>query len=234
MPAVNEEGTSRRARAALLAGAGASLALIAIKTLNYAPFSSLPGAKALVIEPVILFLAYGLVFAWPDGSRMALRPVYATVLGICASFVQAIHLIVERFVVLPPPWEARLTLSFMLATFLFWAAAGFQSRKRGLSFNTGCAASIWSAMVTMTIAMLFGIVLTWWIAPVPLESMRAWAEFQRSGWNDLYAFSIANVLDSASSHLLAGPLIACLFGSAGYGVAHLIISAPPLHARPRP
>ena len=232
---MREEMSSTNSRVVMAAAAAASMALIAIKTTQYPKFFSLSGAKALVVQTILLLIAYGLVIAWPDRSiGETFRPRYAIRLGLAAAVVQVIHLLTERMIAPPRPWDGWITLGFMLATFLFWAATGFQGRKRRVSFKAACAASVWCAIVTMTIAVLFGILLTWWIAPAPLESMRSWAEFERTGWNDLYAFSIANVLDSAFSHLVAGPVIAFLFGSAGYGAARLMALAPQLHAEPKP
>jgi hypothetical protein len=37
-------------------------------------------------------------------------------------------------------------------------------------------------------------------------------EFKRSGWTDIHAFTIANTLDSALSHLIVGPIIGVVFG----------------------
>ncbi|HEY0758082.1 MAG TPA: hypothetical protein VGD59_02375 [Acidisarcina sp.] len=67
----------------------------------------------------------------------------------------------------------------------------------------------------MSIAVAAGIPLELFLAPTPLEPMRAWPEFQRSGWTDLYAFGIANTLDSAISHLLIGPIVGAIFGTFG-------------------
>ena len=219
----------------LLATVIASIVLITIKTRMYVSFFSFPGAKALVVQTILLLLAYCLAIAWPNRlGGLAVRSLVATRLGIIAALVQVIHLFTERFVSLPRPWDGWLTLGFMLATFLIWAAVGFWARKHGLRLKAACMASAWCAIVTMTIAVLIGILMEWWITPVPLESMRTWAEFQRSGGTDLYAFSIANVLDAASSHLLAGPLIACLFGIAGSQTARLFAPAPRSHTEPEP
>jgi hypothetical protein len=232
---MHEKAASEGARLVLLATVIASILLISIKTTMCVSFFSFPGARALVVQTILLLVAYCLAIAWPDRSGgAAVRSLFATRLGIIAGLVQVIHLFTERFASLPRPWDGWLTLGFMLATFLIWAAAGFRARKHEHRLKAACLSSAWCSIVTMTIAALIGILMEWWIAPVPLESMRAWAEFQRSGGTDLYAFSIANVLDSASSHLLAGPLIACLFGIAGYQVAPLIASAPRSHTEPRP
>ena len=222
-------------RVVMLAAIIASILFITIKTAKYAQYFSFPGARALVVQTIGLLLVYFIAIAWPTRLGVAAaRSLYATLLGMVAALVQVIHLFAERFVSLPRPWDGWLTLGFMLATFVTWGAVGFQAGRRGLSLKAALTTTVWSAVVTMTIVVLVGILLEWWIAPVPLESMRQWAEFQRSGSTDLYAFSIANVLDSASSHLLAGPLIASLFGPAGYGAARLKRPASRMRFEPKP
>ncbi len=229
---MDQQAASVGTRVVMLATIIASILLITIKTTKYVQYFSFPGARALVVQTIGLLLVYFIAIAWPARLRVAAaRSLYATQLGMVAALVQVIHLFAERFVSLPRPWDGWLTLGFMLATFVTWGAVGFQAGKRGLSLKAAVTTTVWSAVVTMTIVVLIGILLEWWIAPMPLESMRAWAEFQRSGWADLYAFSIANVLDSASSHLFVGPAIACLFGAAGYGAARFIAPASRLHSK---
>ncbi len=232
---MNDETASRAIRVLLLATTLASMILIGLHTAQYTRFFALPGARALTAETILLLIGYCLIIGWPERRvRTTLRPLYATRLGITAALVQVIHLFLERFVRWPRPWDGVVTLGFMVVTFLIWAAAGFQARTRNRSFNAACIASGWCAIVSMSLTVLVGMLLEWWIAPLPLKLMRDWAEFQRSGWNDLNAFAIANVLDSASSHLIEGPLIALVFGAAGYTAARLAGSPPRLHAEPEP
>jgi hypothetical protein len=48
-----------------------------------------------------------------------------------------------------------------------------------------------------------------------------WREFKRSGWTDVHAFTIANALDAALSHLIIGPVVGAIFGGAAGVIAHL-------------
>ena len=225
--------TSLQVRLGLLAAIIATLALIAIKTFGYAPFFSLPGTRGLTAETMFLCCCYGLAFTLTARNQgVRLRPKFAARLAAIAGLIQVIHLLVERYVSFSRPWDGIITLAFMLATFFIWGCAAYIARGLGLSFFEACAAAVWCSMVTMTIAVFCGALLEWYVAPVSLESMRGWQEFQRTGWNDLFAFSIGNTLDSATSHLLMGPLIACLFGSAGYGVSRLLGSSRQLRSEP--
>ncbi|MFZ1087052.1 MAG: hypothetical protein WAN35_18975 [Terracidiphilus sp.] len=192
--------------------------MIAAKIFSCAPLISLPGAVALIAEAILLLAVYATAVMWPQGRiAFVLRPQFATRFGAVAGLLQIIHLLVERFTSFPTPWDGRITLAFMLATFLLWGFAGYHAAGAGFSFLPACLSAIWSAMVTMTIAVFAGTLLEFLIAPIPVESMRAWAEFQRSGWNDLYAFSIANTIDEASNHLFIGPIVACIFGAIFFG-----------------
>ena len=73
-------------------------------------------------------------------------------------------------------------------------------------------AAVLSACLCMLIAVAAGFVLEFWMAPPNLTEVAGWAEFQRSGWSDVHAFAIANTLDSGSTHLLMGSLVALFTG----------------------
>jgi hypothetical protein len=196
--------------------------MILYKVFSYPPLRSLPGASATIVEAIVLLTLYAIAIGLPFGRNSApFRLQFATKLGLIAGVFQIIHLLVERFVSIPQPWDSPVTLAFMLATFLFWGYAAFRAGQLGASLVAAILAAIWSAIVSMTVAVFFGTLLELFLAPVPLESMRTWAEFQRSGWNDLQAFSIAETIDSASSHLFIGPIVACIFALFGYSAHKL-------------
>ena len=219
MPATR---TTPAIRLSLLAAVVLTLAVIAAKVFVYLPLLSLPGSFALIGGASALLSCYGVLIVWPSNRLdTSLRPHFAAILGTVGGLIQLTHLFVERFSSFPGIWNPIVTLSFMLVTFLVWGYVGYRSRALGFSIGASCLASVWSAIVTMTIAVLAGTLLELYIAPIPLGEMGTWVEFQRSGWNDLTAFSIANTLDEASTHLLVGPAVACLFGALGYGLSRL-------------
>jgi len=217
------ESSSLALRISMMAAVALTLVAIGIRVLNDPRLLTLPGSTTLIGGTVLLLLCYGVAMVRPSNDRnWPLRLHFATLLGAVAGFIQVIHLLVERFSSFSGPRSGIITLAFMLATFLLWGFVGYRAREHGLSLGVSCLAAVWSAMVTMTIAVLAGTLLELYIAPIPLEEMRAWAEFQRSGWNDLAAFSIANILDEASTHLIVGPVVACLFGALGYCFSRLM------------
>jgi hypothetical protein len=103
----------------------------------------------------------------------------------------------------------------MLTTFILWGVTGFIAARSGQSTPTSIWLAVWSAVVTMTIVVAAGFALEFFLSPTPPESMLSWPEFKRSGWTDVRAFAIANTLDAAFSHLLIGPVVAAIVGTAG-------------------
>lgn len=204
-------------RFGLLLALSLSLAMIAASIASYPPFLNLRGARTFVVEAVGLLLLYlPLILlatrAAPLPPRLMLR---ATGLGALAGVLQIIHLCIERFVSLNGPWNGVVAITFMLTTFTVWAISGFLTRRSGQSVGISVWMSIWSAIVTMTLTVAVGLALELFLAPRPLESMRSWGEFTRSGWTDLHAFAIANTLDAAFSHLFIGPIVAAVVGTIG-------------------
>jgi hypothetical protein len=216
-------GTSLPIRLSLLTAILLTLLMIGVAVFSYKPLLALHGSNILIAEVVSLLLIYCVVMTWPSGPRsLLLRPQFATILGAVGGLVQVIHLAVERFCSFTQLWNGLVTLAFMLATFVLWGYAGYRAGSAGLSLSASCRIAIWSAIVTMTIAVTAGTLLEYLLAPVPLAVISQWAEFKRSGWNDVKAFSIANTMDAASSHLLIGPIVASIFGALGYALARMI------------
>ncbi len=198
-------------RVCLMAALAGTAVLVVNRTFRHADYFALPGARASVAEAFLLLAAYLAVLTLP-GVKLAR---YALTIGLLAAGLEMVHLLQERFFDLPGRAGGLVSLAFMLATFSCWGWAARKARALGASFVAACGTAVLSAVVTMTIAVCLGTVFEWYVAPVPLESMRGWAEFQRSGWNDLAAFAIANTIDSITSHLIMAPLIALVFGAVG-------------------
>lgn len=194
-----------------------SLAIIAASISSYPQFLNLRGATTFVVEAAGLLLLYlPLVLLATRATLLPPQVLFrATGLGTLAVVFQIIHLCIERFISLGGPWNGAVAITFMLATFAVWAISGFLTRRSGQSIGVSIWMSIWSAIVTMSLTVATGLALELFLAPRPLESMRSWGEFTRSGWTDLHAFAIANTLDAASSHLFIGPIIAAVVGTIG-------------------
>jgi hypothetical protein len=200
-------------RIALVVTTTLSLAMMGIRVFSYRAMLRQPGATALLIEVTGLLLLYAAVLYWGAASVSPplLRP--ATTIGLIAGSLQAIHIVCERFVNLPGAWNGAATLAFMLTTFILWSLAAFIAARSGQAIPTSIWLAVWSAFVTMTVTVVAGFALEFFVSPTPLDAILSWPEFKRSGWTDVRAFSIANTLDSALSHLLIGPVVAAIVGS---------------------
>ena len=192
-----------------------SLAMMGIRVSSYPSMLRLPGGTAHVVEVAGLLLLYGAVLIWGARSMPPKLLLRGTTIGLIAALVQVVHLVCERFVTFSDRWNGAISISFMLATFLLWGVTGFVAARSGQPTSTSIWLAVWSALVTMTVAVTAGFALEFFLAPWPPESMLSWGEFKRSGWTDIHAFAIANTLDAAFSHLLIGPLVAAVFGTGG-------------------
>jgi hypothetical protein len=208
-------GYDRFLRFGLVSTITLSLGLIAIRVSSYPSMLRLPGATTLLMEVVGLLLLYGAVLFWGSGSVHSSVLLRATTIGLIAGSVQIVHLVCERFANFSGRWNGAITLAFMLTTFFLWGVTGFITTRSGQTSPTSIWLSVWSALVTMTLAVAAGFALEFFLSPMAPESMLSWPEFKRSGWTDVRAFAIANTLDSAFSHLLIGPVVGAIFGTAG-------------------
>jgi hypothetical protein len=204
-------------RFALLVGITLNLTMMGIKVFLYRPLLAMPGGSTYVLETTVVLLLYAALIVWATRSN---GPLHRTVLllgtafGLLGAAVQIAHLAIETFIHLPGPWEGITAITFELGTFLIWGVAGYRSARRAGAIAPGILAGSWSAIVTMSLVVTFGFALEfYWAMPKP-EYVATWGEFQRSGWTDIHAFTIANTLDAALSHLIAGPIIGAIFGAA--------------------
>ncbi len=206
-------------RLALLLGIMLNLAMIGVRVFFYRPLLVMPGGLKFVIEPALLLIVYALLVVWATSRADPLRQrmlQIGTPLGLLGGMVQIVHMLLENLVNFGAV-NGTVTLSSMLLTFLLWGVAGYRASRTTTSTGLGALTGSWSALVTMLMAVTFGFALLYSSIP-RLDYVATWPEFQRSGWRDVHAFSIANTLDSGFSHLLIGPIVGVLFG----GVAGII------------
>ena len=124
-----------------------------------------------------------------------------------------------------PHWEnAAVTLGFMLSGFVVWGVAGYWVTRASRDIKAGVAAGCWSAMVSVLMAVTFGLVLITFSFP-PTGYVSTWNEFRQGGWTDSRAFALANSFESVFSHLTAGPVAGAIFGFFGAAVARIISGA---------
>ncbi len=218
----------RNVRSVCLALAGVnvlSAALIAGRVAGYPGFLKLQGAGWLFIGCLGALGAYAATaiaaVQWKGlpAARELRLAVYA---GAGGAAWMSIQLLTERFATLPSGFNGPVVLVAMLVMFSAWGWVAFASRRGGLGVVASLALAVGSAMVTMTLGVCFGVLLELYLAPIALESMRSWPEFQRSGWSDVGAFALANTMDSVISHMVVGPMAALVFGALGIFIASAI------------
>ena len=208
-------------RLTLLLGITLDLAMIGIRVFLYRPLLAMPGGLQFVVEPVLLLIVYGLFVVWATSRTNPLRQIIVqlgTSLGLIGGIVQIAHMSLENLVDLGPA-NGPVTLLSMLLTFLLWGVAGYRAVRATTVTRSGVLAGSWSALVTMLLTVTFGFTLLYTSIP-RLDYVATWPEFQRSGWTDVHAFTIANTLDSGFSHLLMGPVVGVIFG----GIASIFAS----------
>jgi hypothetical protein len=212
-------------RFALLIGVTLSLMMMGIQVFLYRPLFAMPGGSTFVLETTVVLLLYGMLIVWAtrsDGPLHRTVLLLGTPLGLFAAAVQIAHLAAENFIHFGEPWEGITTVTFMLGTFLIWGVAGYRSARSAGAIAPGVVAGSWSAIVTMSILVTFGFALEFYLVTPKPEYVATWGEFKRSGWTDVHAFSIANTLDSALSHLIVGPIVGAIFG----GIAGVVTRIP--------
>ena len=197
--------------------------MVGIRVLFYRPLLAMPGGLAIVLEPTVALLVYAVLVVWATGNGRSRKRVVliATSPGLIAAAVQIVHIAAENFIRLGAPSDGIVTVGFMLATFLIWGTAGYRCARSTGSIASGTLAGSWSAVVSMSIVVAVGIALEfYWTTPMP-DYVANWPEFKCSGWTDVHAFTMANTLDSALSHLVAGPIVGAFVGGVGSVIARL-------------
>jgi hypothetical protein len=209
-------------RLALLAVLAVSLFMMSTKVYFYRPLLALQGGRTFVIETASLLAVYALLVVWMTRDHAPLTGdalLLSTSAGVIGGAIQSAHLIQETFVDLGPVWNGITGLGLLFCTFVLWGIAGYRTAQRTGSAWLDLLAGAWCAIVNMSAAVLVGFLMEFYLAVPKPEYVATWGEFKRSGWTDIHAFTIANTLDSARSHLLIGPVLGAIFG----GVAGLTV-----------
>lgn len=110
---------------------------------------------------------------------------------------------------------ASVSISLMLITFLLWGVAAVRTYAPSTSWKSGLAAAVGSAGICMLIGVAVGFSIELFLKPPDPTKVALWSEYQRSGWSNARLFALANTLDSATTHLMLAPFVACVFGGAG-------------------
>jgi len=191
--------------------------LIGYGMLRYPRIVSEAGVLSL-LTPAFILLLYGVAAIWVthqpnQASSGAVKS--GTVFGLVVGITFIITISVENFAGLSGQVSTLSTLSFMLLIFLIFAFAGWHGTKQSSQLSLGILASVWSAMIGVVIALLFGFTINFLFTQRLEQNLQASAEYLRSGSHDLETFTFWNTLDSASSHLLEAPIIAVVVGTLG-------------------
>lgn len=208
-------------RSALVATA---IGLIVIATLLIAgrlilttSYFAQPDASTYVFAIVAVLLAYALAALIVAPRILPNRSSALSIIsafGIAGGLVEILAVAVENSVLIPAP-GAILPLGVMFVVFGSWGVAGYLAMRRFGTARLAIAVPISAAMLCMLIAVTAGFVLQLYALFGNAAEVVTWAEYRRSGWSDPVAFQIANTLESACDHLLFGPFLALILGSAG-------------------
>jgi hypothetical protein len=211
-------------RTALLTVIAGSLAMMSTKVWLYRPLLALPGGRSYVFGTAGLFVLYGFIVLWvtrTDDPVCRTGVKVGTPLGLIAGVIQIAHLTQEEFWDLGKVGNGISGFGLLLCTFLVWGMAGHRAAREPGAVRSGTMAGLWSAIVTMSLLILFGFFVEFYLATPKPEYVATWGEFKRSGWTDIHAFTMANTLDAAQSHLIIGPIIGGISGGIAGVITHL-------------
>lgn len=232
MPSSSSSSLPRWLRPALWGVIAMSLILIVLHVGLYSAMLTMPDGWSFVLAPAVLLVIYAaIVMALPTLARVtggadALR--LGTRMGLLAAGVEAINISLESLVAMPQTVTSIVTGGLMLCTFMLWGVTGFLGAYRSRSVGLGVLAAVWSAVVTMLLAVTFGYALLVVAWPRLTTFLATDPDFLRSHWSDLRAFTIANTLSNGAVHLLEGPIIALVFGGVGALIGRLIRRESPV------
>jgi len=200
---------------AMLCGVLLDLALIGVGLLRYP--SLLEAARAsTAIACVALLLVYGCVgICLPINASQAVTTALwqGTAVGLLIGVIFAVDITVEDFIDMGRQASTFSTLGFMMLIFLLFGIAGARGTQKTRQLPLGILASLWSALVGVLIALLFGFTVNFFFTQ-RLEHILS-SDYISSGMSDPQAFAFFNTLDSASSHLVEAPIIAGVCGTIG-------------------
>jgi hypothetical protein len=189
--------TSAQLRVTILAMIAVDLLLIFLPVVQYPRVLALPRAWTFVLEPTLLLVAAAAVIVI---ARRSLDAVIgsATAWGFLSGVISAVHIAQENYLHVSSNATAMLTWLFIIGMFVPWAVAGYRSP------GAGFLAGAWSAFVCMLLTVTFGWSELLWALPHVVRRNIGSPDLLRSGWTDLHAFAIVDLLQAGFWHLLLG------------------------------
>jgi hypothetical protein len=132
-------------------------------------------------------------------------------LGLLLGATEVTNLTLEELAGLRSPWNAIVPAAGMAVMVVLFGAAATLTLRRSRSWPLALLAAVWTALVGMSLTCAYGIAL------------------QRVVLGPRGQGSMENTLSNAVLHLVAGPVVALLAGTAAIAAAHLQRSLrPPL------
>jgi hypothetical protein len=202
----------------VLALLGVDVALVVARVISYPFFLRQSGSGLYLAEPLLLLAIYtavALAVARAPGLHRWRVLRAAAVVAIALGAIEVANISVETVADLSGTASLATTAPLILGPFAVWSlVAGWAARVTG-SLRMGLLAAVWTAMVTMVIAVTYGFVLLL-AAPNRLaRNLLTDPDYARSGWPDIKAFALANTFDNGFTHLLGGLLVGSIVGLIG-------------------
>ncbi len=205
-------------RRTLLAMIILNLLLVGANVLSYKPFLQQPNSSLYILEPVTLLIVYaGIVLVFtrgPDPDRRIVLRI-GTQAGLAAGLLWTLSLAIETFANLTAPANIFGTAPFLLGGFALWGIAGYKGARQTNTVRSGILAAIWAGMSTVLLTITFGFLLGMVALPRLAQQIAGSPEQISSGWQDLWAFAIANQFDASFQHLLGALIIGSIVGAIG-------------------
>ncbi len=201
----------------LLCCLGVIAALATVALARYPKFFLQRDALTYVYEIAGILTAYAVLICLLARTKGVLWDVIrrrAVVFGITTGAAEVLNIAIENVA----PTLAHtpgFSGAFMFGVFITWGVAAAWTERQYRVRWASVLAAISSAGICMLIAVLAGFLMEFFVARPNLSDVVGWAEYKRSGWPDVQAFSIANTLDSGFTHLLLALVVAAIFGTVG-------------------
>ena len=186
------------------------LMLVAVDVLSYPAFLGQRASLSYLVAPVVLLVCYAAAALIAPRVTTERLPTAALV-GLAAGGLEVVDIAVETFTGL----GIAVTAPLMFGSFAVWGVVAAWTARATGAFRSGVAAAVCTAMITMLVAVAFGLVLAV-VAPDRMTTIMATdPDFLRSGWTDVHAFVLANTFDAAFTHLLGALFVGFAVGLVG-------------------
>jgi hypothetical protein len=168
-----------------------------------------PVSMMLALGLLIVYVAAGGVAGRATGVSLTAAVGEGTRVGAVIGVVWLTSHTIEVFTA----GRTSLSLLFFGTVFLLFGVAGLVGARRTGRIGVGVLTAVWAAMSSSLILVIYGFLLAY-LFMSRMAAIEA-PDFARSGMSDAAAFTVANTIFSAGSHLLEAPVIAAGLGVIG-------------------